>query len=57
VGEKEGEGALPPGKETERRGRHCANRNRRNKKNPMCNNGGGLTGEDDLTEAEDKFVD
>jgi hypothetical protein len=25
--------------------------------NPRCNNGGGLTEEDDLTGAEDKFAD
>jgi hypothetical protein len=30
----EGEGAPPPGKEREGKGRHCTNGNRRNKKNP-----------------------
>jgi hypothetical protein len=37
-------GSPPPGKGREGRRRRCANGNQRNKKNPMCNNGGRLTG-------------
>jgi hypothetical protein len=54
---KEGDGVahMGAGKGREKRGMGCAGE--RETKNPLHTNGGGLTGEDDLTEAEDNFTD
>jgi hypothetical protein len=50
-----GEGERGGGEVRVRRGRDCAGREKR--EISRHNNGGGLTGEDNITRAEDKFTD
>jgi hypothetical protein len=52
-----GEGATSPVGEEGREGEALRKWESEKQENPMCNNGGGLSGEDDLTGDEDKITD
>jgi hypothetical protein len=54
-GGQRGGGAAATGDEGWERG-PCTDGKRKKRQNPRCNNGGGLTGKDDLAGAEHKFI-